>query len=64
MLAARRRFGLSYPELGRMFRRDHTTVLHACRQAKLLEAQGGRFASDLRELVGEESTASCSVPKS
>lgn len=30
MRQARLRFGWSYPELGKAFDRDHTTVLYAC----------------------------------
>lgn len=31
MWLIRKRMGLSYPEIGRFFRRDHTTVIHAVR---------------------------------
>ena len=29
-----RQFGMSYPEIGRLFKRDHTTVLAACRRVE------------------------------
>ena len=32
MWLVRRKFGFSYPELGRIFGRDHTTCLHAVRR--------------------------------
>ena len=32
MVEIRRQLGYSYPQIGRMFNKDHTTVLHACRK--------------------------------
>lgn len=60
---ARERTGASYPELGRMLRRHHTTVLNAHRVFSLwLEAQDAR-AWDLlqrieREIDGAEDASS------
>ena len=41
MTRIRRETGLSLPEIGRLFRRDHTTVLHAIRavDARMEKAQ-------------------------
>lgn len=43
----RARADLSLPEIGRRFRRDHTTVLHACRRVdSVIEARGLDAPSD------------------
>jgi chromosomal replication initiator protein len=34
------REGYSYPQIGRYFNRDHTTVIHACNRALLWERSG------------------------
>lgn len=42
----------SLPEIGEAFGgRDHTTVLHACRQIKFLCGSGGDFAEDFSNLM-------------
>ncbi len=41
---------LSMPYLGRQFRRDHTTILHACRHMHAAEVAGGKIAADLARL--------------
>lgn len=42
--------GRSLSEIGRVLNRDHTTVLHAVRQGKELEARGGNFAALVRNV--------------
>lgn len=39
MLAVRERMGLSYPVIGELFNRDHTTVLHGCLRAERRRAK-------------------------
>lgn len=36
MVEIRRQLGYSYPKIGRMFNRDHTTCLYACRKAGMV----------------------------
>lgn len=36
MCECRARYSWSYPELGRVFKRDHATVMHAVRRARTL----------------------------
>jgi hypothetical protein len=43
MRVAREMTGKSYPEIGRAFNRDHTTVIHAC------EVTEGMATGDIRE---------------
>ena len=41
MYLVRKHCGYSYPQVGSIFRRDHTTVMYACRQIeKELEKRG------------------------
>ena len=41
MYLVRKHCGYSYPQVGSIFRRDHTTVMYACRQVeKELEKRG------------------------
>jgi chromosomal replication initiation ATPase DnaA len=42
--AARKRWGLSYPELGRLFSRDHSTMMAAVARIEGELAKGGRLA--------------------
>lgn len=42
-----REHGLSLPQIGRAFNRDHTTVLHACRKIAKLEAEDLQVAMSL-----------------
>lgn len=57
MWLVRRRFGLSYPELGREFKRDHTTCISSVRRVErarpdgLLRATADNLAADLLECV-------------
>lgn len=59
MAAVRTRLGWSYPRIGRLFRKDHTTVLWACRkygieanpQASLIAAQAAQKRNLLIKLV-------------
>ena len=57
MLAARRRFAMSYPEFGRAFQRDHTTVIAACRSAERAVGCDARMREALEALVGEGAVA-------
>jgi chromosomal replication initiator protein len=41
---------LSTPEIGRVFRRDHTTVIHACRTIEAIMAHDRVFASAIAVL--------------
>lgn len=41
MWRARRETGLAYPRLGKIFNRDHTSVLHACKKTEQLYQRGG-----------------------
>jgi hypothetical protein len=42
---------LSYPVLGRMFRRDHTTLIHAYQKIERRIAADHAFAADIDELA-------------
>ncbi len=50
MWLARRKFGLSYPELGREFAMDHTTCMNAVRR---VENAGGLLRVTADGLAGE-----------
>jgi chromosomal replication initiator protein len=41
----------SLPEIGRMFKRDHTTVIHALAQIDALMARDDRFDAEVRALL-------------
>lgn len=47
MCLIRRLVGLSYPQIGRIFDRDHTTVLYACRVAGSLDGLRDEVLSTL-----------------
>ena len=42
----------SLPTIGRVFDRDHTSVLHACRQIAALRLEDVNLEADIRELTG------------
>jgi chromosomal replication initiator protein len=42
---------MSYPEIGRKFGRDHTTVIHACRQIERMILVDANTASKVAALV-------------
>jgi chromosomal replication initiator protein len=50
MYLCREMTGASLPQIGRHFRRDHTTVLHAQRKIAAMAAAGGRMPKYLEEL--------------
>ena len=50
MYLAREHTGLSYPELGRVFRRDHSTVLSAVRKVERLLESDPTVRGDLDAL--------------
>ena len=50
MYLCREMTGASLPQIGRHFRRDHTTVLHAQRKIAAMAAAGGRMPKYLDEL--------------
>ena len=50
MYLCREMTGASLPQIGRHFRRDHTTVLHAQRKIAAMAAAGGRMPDYLDEL--------------
>ena len=41
MWRTRKESGMSFPELGKLFNRDHTSVIHAYKKAERLYRQGG-----------------------
>lgn len=41
MWRTRKESGMSFPELGKLFNRDHTSVLHAYKKAERLYREGG-----------------------
>lgn len=43
--------GLSYPELGRAFGRDHTTMIHAARKAETLLSADAVAAAHMRSIL-------------
>lgn len=49
-LIARRELGLSYPHIGQMIGRDHSTVLHAARTAVVL-VESEAYAADYEAIV-------------
>ncbi len=42
--------GLSYPQIGRLINRDHTTVIHAVRRHYELEARFAALAAEMRHV--------------
>ena len=50
---ALRRLGLTIERIGKVFRRDHSTVLSACRKIDDLYQAGGRPREELEELLEE-----------
>ncbi len=53
MFLAREKTPHSLPAIGRCFGgRDHSTVMHACRQVERLIGEDRAFAADVRELEG------------
>lgn len=53
MMLSKRFTPMSLPEIGRRFNRDHSTVIHACRQVERLCAIDEDVAKDVRLLTGE-----------
>lgn len=49
----RERFGLSYPMLGRILRRDHTTCMNSYRRFAKMLADGDRFATQIIEQTAD-----------
>lgn len=45
--------GTSYPQIGRVLKRDHSTVMHAANVCGDRAARGGEFAGQLAQLVSE-----------
>jgi chromosomal replication initiation ATPase DnaA len=50
MYLVREHTGLSYPALGRIFRRDHTTVVYAHQIIGAMESESRPFAQDLARI--------------
>lgn len=50
MYWARRLLGMSYPRIGQMMNRDHTTVIHGVRKWPMVRADMGRHLRVLEEL--------------
>ena len=42
---------MSYPLVGRIFKRDHTTILHACRKIDRLLAANDPSVADVRDIL-------------
>ena len=55
----RRRFELSYPELGRLLGRDHTTCMHSDRKVARALADGASWAVELIEQSKQLDNLSC-----
>lgn len=53
MCALREVKGFSFPHIGRMFERDHTTVMHACEKTQCLLASSPEFAHRYQLLLSE-----------
>jgi chromosomal replication initiation ATPase DnaA len=49
-LLARERLKLSYPEIGRFMKRDHSTIMHACERGRRLLAEEADFAARCAEI--------------
>lgn len=47
MYLVRQRLGWSYPRIGRVFKRDHTVVIHACRVAERWQSEAAEIAARL-----------------
>lgn len=41
---------LSYPRVGRIFERDHSTVIHACNEVRRLVREYQDYADDIEKL--------------
>jgi len=52
----------SLPTIGRVFDRDHTSVLHACRQIAALRLEDVDLEADIRELTGLLSAPIAKLP--
>jgi chromosomal replication initiator protein len=53
MYLVRKKTSLSLSDIGSWFKRDHTTVLHACGKIESLRATDPRLAGALRDLLGK-----------
>jgi chromosomal replication initiation ATPase DnaA len=42
---------MSYPLVGRIFKRDHTSILHACRKIDRLLAANDPSVADVRDIL-------------
>lgn len=51
MYIAREMTGRSYPQLGKAFSRDHTSVLHACRVIRAAILSDGELAYDVKRIM-------------
>ena len=51
MYLVRQKTSLSLSDIGAWFKRDHTTVLHACTKIEALRARDARLAAALREIT-------------
>ena len=51
MYLVRQKTSLSLSDIGAWFKRDHTTVLHACNKIEALRAKDPRLAGALREIM-------------
>src|SRR5262249_7232705 len=51
MYLARQRTSLSLSDVGAWFKRDHTTVLHACTKIDRMRERDGRVGGALREIL-------------
>jgi chromosomal replication initiator protein len=51
MFLVRQKTNLSLSDIGSWFKRDHTTVLHACTKIDALKAKDARLAAALREIA-------------
>jgi len=50
----REKFKLSFPIIGAMFNRDHTTIMHACENALALIHKNSDLADFIKNVLGEE----------
>ncbi|MDH4099070.1 MAG: chromosomal replication initiator protein DnaA [Nitrospirota bacterium] len=52
MYLCRQLANMSFPDIGRFFgNRDHSTVIHACKQIEERKGQGGGFAAEIDTLI-------------
>ena len=56
MFVARRCTMCSYPEIGRAFNRDHTTVMHSVRKVEAELARDEQLRAVVNRLIGESAT--------